>query len=83
LTIPIYVQRQVTGSSFSIGKYICTGEHCISFTHIIYGLLCCLWCLHLNWFFRAVKVLIQTLKNDGNVQGDTRYEKAEKAKQEK
>jgi len=74
------MKREVSKPFFSIGKYICFGEHCISSSHIAFTLLCGLWVLHLNWFIRAIGVLVDTLKNSGNVTGDNRYEEANSKK---
>eukprot|EP01080_Neovahlkampfia_damariscottae_P002002 gene2002-1509_t len=77
----LYMKRDLTTPFFSVGKYICAGEHCISSSHIAFTLLCGLWCLHVNWFIRAIGVLVQTLKNSGNVTGDNRYKDGEEEKQ--
>jgi hypothetical protein len=71
---PMFMTRDVKEPFFTLGQYACFGEYCISTGHLAFSLLCGLWLLHLNWFFRALQVLIAALKNSGNVKGDNRYE---------
>ena len=72
----LFITRDTIVPYFSIGQYVCLGQNCISIGHLAYALLGGLWFLHVNWFIRAVGVLIKALKN-GNVEGDNRYEEKE------
>ena len=77
LTKAMFITRETAEPFLTLGQYACVGEQCISTGHIAYSLLCGLWVLHLNWFIRALYVLIGALKNSGNVEGDSRYEEKE------